>query len=94
MFQKAKIPKLWETHSPLLMVHVGVSGMANAITLERCGHNTGYMKLDVSGKCPESGCCLDGDVPQHRNCLETQFDLKDVCRQFTGTDSLYGRNGF
>merc|ERR1712002_738412 len=45
---KEKVPKMWETYSPLLMVHVGVSGMANAITLERCGHNTGYMKLDVS----------------------------------------------
>ena len=58
--------------------------MANAITLERCGHNSGYMKLDVRGKCPETGCCVDGEVPEHRGCLETGFDLQEVCRQFAG----------
>ena len=41
-----RVPQLWrDSPSPLLVVHVGVSGMANAITLERCGHNAGYMKL-------------------------------------------------
>lgn len=82
-YVKSKVPQLWESVEPLLVVHVGVSGMANAITLERCGHNSGYMKLDVRGKCPETGCCVDGEVPEHRGCLETGFDLQEVCRQFS-----------
>ncbi|XP_066460689.1 pyroglutamyl-peptidase 1 isoform X1 [Eleutherodactylus coqui] len=71
------IPDLWIKHRPQLIVHVGVSGMATAITLEKCGHNQGYLRLDNRQFCPDTQCCVDGGP----ECLQSCIDMDDVCRR-------------
>ncbi|XP_075857653.1 pyroglutamyl-peptidase 1 isoform X1 [Microcebus murinus] len=73
------IPALWEKHSPQLVVHVGVSGMATAVTLEKCGHNTGYKGLDNCRFCPGSQCCVE-DGPES---IESIIDMDAVCKRVT-----------
>lgn len=71
------IPELWAKHSPQLVVHVGVSGTATAVTLEQCGHNTGYWGLDNCRFRPCSQCCVE-DGPES---LESAIDMDTVCRR-------------
>ncbi|XP_052390671.1 pyroglutamyl-peptidase 1 isoform X2 [Carassius gibelio] len=59
------------------MVHVGVSGMATTVTLEQCGHNQGYMRLDNCSFCPESRCCLEGGP----DCIHSVIDMDTVCKR-------------
>ncbi|XP_028905887.1 pyroglutamyl-peptidase 1 isoform X2 [Ornithorhynchus anatinus] len=73
------IPALWEKHSPQLVVHVGVSGMANTVTLEKCGHNKGYKGLDNCRFCPGSQCCVE-DGPE---CIDSIIDMDAVCKRVT-----------
>jgi len=91
-YVKDRIPRLWTQNNPLLMIHVGVAGMANAIRLERCGHNSGYMKLDVSGKCPVSGCCIEGFVPSQKTCIATSLDLEKVSKIFDENHDIPAKN--
>lgn len=42
-----------------LVVHVGVSGLASTVTLEQCGHNKGYKRLDNCKFCPATQCCME-----------------------------------
>lgn len=64
---------------PQLFVHVGVSGMATMVTLEKCGHNKGYHGLDVRQFCPDSKCCVDGGP----ECLHSVIDIDFVCKKAT-----------
>ncbi|KAL8625442.1 hypothetical protein ACOMHN_018587 [Nucella lapillus] len=74
---KQLVPTLWEQHSPMLMVHVGVSGIATELTLEQLAHNDGYDKIDVQGKFPHTQCCVEG---REKNCvLVSGIDMKRVC---------------
>uniref|UniRef100_A0A8D0XGA1 Pyroglutamyl-peptidase I n=1 Tax=Sus scrofa TaxID=9823 RepID=A0A8D0XGA1_PIG len=73
------IPALWEKHSPQLVVHVGVSGMATAVTLEKCGHNKGYKGLDNCRFCPGSQCCVE-DGPES---IDSIIDMDAVCKRVT-----------
>ncbi|XP_070317842.1 pyroglutamyl-peptidase 1 isoform X2 [Odocoileus virginianus] len=73
------IPALWEKHSPQLVVHVGVSGMATAVTLEKCGHNKGYKGLDNCRFCPGSHCCVE-DGPES---IDSIIDMDAVCERVT-----------
>ena len=59
-----------------LVVHVGVSGMAEEITLEQQAHNNGYNKLDVNGTCPANSLCID-DADE---CVISEIDMEQVCR--------------
>ncbi|XP_065118475.1 pyroglutamyl-peptidase 1 [Paramisgurnus dabryanus] len=70
------LPSLWKQHLPHLVVHVGVSGMATTVTLEQCGHNHGYLRLDNSRFCPKSRCCMEGGP----DCLHSVIDMDVVCR--------------
>ncbi|XP_007533272.1 pyroglutamyl-peptidase 1 isoform X3 [Erinaceus europaeus] len=69
------VPELWERHSPQLVVHVGVSGLASSVTLESCGHNSGYCRPDNRDFSPCSGCCVDGGP----DCLSSVIDMDAVC---------------
>ncbi|XP_078279868.1 pyroglutamyl-peptidase 1 isoform X2 [Rhinoraja longicauda] len=69
------IPSLWRRHNPELFIHVGVSGMATTVTLEKCGHNQGYKGLDNRCYCPDSHCCVQGGP----DCLESIVDMDVVC---------------
>ncbi|XP_077909556.1 pyroglutamyl-peptidase 1 isoform X4 [Halichoerus grypus] len=73
------IPALWEKHSPQLVVHVGVSGMATTVTLEKCGHNKGYKGLDNCRFCPGSQCCVE-DGPES---IDSIIDMDAVCKRVT-----------
>ncbi|KAM9330572.1 pyroglutamyl-peptidase 1 [Gastrophryne carolinensis] len=77
------IPDLWTKHNPEFIVHVGVSGPADMVTLEKCGHNSGYQSLDVSQFCPDSHCCVDGGP----ECLHSVFDLDTVCKRATAAET-------
>ncbi|XP_056368746.1 pyroglutamyl-peptidase 1 isoform X2 [Oenanthe melanoleuca] len=68
------IPALWKKHSPQLVVHVGVSGMATTVTLEKCGHNVGYKGLDNCRFCPGSQCCVEGGP----ECIDSIIDMDAV----------------
>uniref|UniRef100_A0A8C3GGJ5 Pyroglutamyl-peptidase I n=1 Tax=Cairina moschata TaxID=8855 RepID=A0A8C3GGJ5_CAIMO len=71
------IPALWKKHSPQLVVHVGVSGMATTVTLEKCGHNVGYKGLDNCRFCPGSQCCVEGGP----ECIDSIIDMDTVCKR-------------
>uniref|UniRef100_A0A673TEM0 Pyroglutamyl-peptidase I n=1 Tax=Suricata suricatta TaxID=37032 RepID=A0A673TEM0_SURSU len=62
-----------------LVVHVGVSGMATAVTLEKCGHNKGYKGLDNCRFCPGSQCCVE-DGPES---IDSIIDMDAVCKRVT-----------
>ncbi|XP_037315421.2 pyroglutamyl-peptidase 1-like [Pungitius pungitius] len=71
------LPSLWREHQPQLVVHVGVSGLATTVTLEQCGHNNGYKRLDNCGFCPASQCCMDGGP----DCMHSVLDMDAVCQR-------------
>nr|XP_008534442.1 PREDICTED: pyroglutamyl-peptidase 1 [Equus przewalskii] len=74
------IPSLWSLHiCPQLVVHVGVSGMATTVTLEKCGHNKGYKGLDNCRFCPGSQCCVE-DGPES---IDSIIDMDAVCQRVT-----------
>lgn len=58
-----------------LVIHVGVSKEAKAITLEQQAHNDGYTRLDVNQMCPSNQCCVDGA----NDCLKSDIDMDLVC---------------
>ncbi|XP_036097945.1 pyroglutamyl-peptidase 1 isoform X3 [Molossus molossus] len=62
-----------------LVVHVGVSGMATTVTLEKCGHNKGYKGLDNCRFCPGSQCCVE-DGPES---IDSIIDMDAVCKRVT-----------
>ncbi|KAM8960504.1 pyroglutamyl-peptidase 1 [Pelodytes ibericus] len=71
------IPEIWKKHRPQLIVHVGVSGMATMVTIEKCGHNVGYAGLDNCNFCPITHCCVDGGPA----CLHSVIDIDAVCKR-------------
>lgn len=64
-----------------LVVHVGVSGMATTVTLEKCGRNHGYRGLDNSSFCPDSQCCIVGGP----DCITSVIDMESVCKRVTSS---------
>ncbi|KAG7275266.1 hypothetical protein CRUP_034993 [Coryphaenoides rupestris] len=75
------VPSLWEQYHPQLVVHVGVSGMATTVTLEKCGHNYGYKGLDNSRLCPDSQCCVVGGPA----CIDSVIDMESVCKRVSAS---------
>ncbi|XP_070764880.1 pyroglutamyl-peptidase 1-like isoform X1 [Enoplosus armatus] len=75
------VPSLWKQYHPLLVVHVGVSGMATTVTLEKCGRNHGYKGLDNSSFCPDSQCCIVGGP----DCIDSVIDMESVCKRVTAS---------
>ncbi|XP_061797680.1 pyroglutamyl-peptidase 1-like [Nerophis lumbriciformis] len=71
------LPSLWKQHTPQLVVHVGVSGLASTVTLEQCGHNKGYRRLDNCSFCPASQCCME----EGPDCISSVLDMDTVCRR-------------
>ncbi|XP_068427074.1 pyroglutamyl-peptidase 1 isoform X2 [Clinocottus analis] len=76
------LPSLWKEHQPQLMVHVGVSGLATTVTLEQCGHNKGYKRLDNCSFCPASQCCMDSGP----DCIHSVLDMDAVCERVNDSD--------
>lgn len=76
------LPSLWKEHQPQLVVHVGVSGLATTVTLEQCGHNEGYKRLDNCNFCPASQCCMENGP----NCIQSVLDMDTVCKRVNDSD--------
>ncbi|XP_044124996.1 pyroglutamyl-peptidase 1 isoform X2 [Bufo gargarizans] len=51
--------------------------MATAITLEKCGHNKGYLGLDNRQFCPDTQCCVEGGP----ECLQSSIDMDVVFKR-------------
>jgi len=73
------VPNKWNDKNPEFVIHVGVSCMADKITLERQGHNIGYDKKDTLGTCPPDQCCVPsrGDIVE-TTCLDLEKLMMDV----------------
>ncbi|XP_023833465.1 pyroglutamyl-peptidase 1-like [Salvelinus sp. IW2-2015] len=71
------LPSLWKQHQPQLVVHVGVSGIATTVTLEKCGRNHGYKRVDNCSFCPDSQCCMEGGP----ECIDSVIDMDLVCKR-------------
>ncbi|XP_017889153.1 pyroglutamyl-peptidase 1 [Ceratina calcarata] len=68
----ACIPKLWEEHKPMVVLHVGVSSNAKCLTIECLAHSTGYVRSDIYGKCPKEST-VEPEI------FETKIDVKKIC---------------
>ncbi len=62
----------------LAVVHVGVSGIASKLTLERQAHNCSYRRNDVKGLCPSEGKCV---LESTEDVLKTAFDIDDLAKE-------------
>ncbi|CAH2041955.1 unnamed protein product, partial [Iphiclides podalirius] len=72
------VPALWETHTPKLMIHVGVSGEAACMTLETQAHRKGYQRMDYFDKCPANHVCTaEGAIRLH-----TKLNVERICKEF------------
>uniref|UniRef100_A0A8D3CU27 Pyroglutamyl-peptidase I n=1 Tax=Scophthalmus maximus TaxID=52904 RepID=A0A8D3CU27_SCOMX len=76
------LPSLWKERQPQLVVHVGVSGLATTVTLEQCGHNKGYKRLDNCSFCPASQCCME----RGPSCISSVLDMETVCKRVNASD--------
>ena len=57
-----KVPELWQEHQPDLVIHCGVSALAEGLVFEKIASCGLYTRKDVKGKCVcvvhSSGCGL------------------------------------
>lgn len=56
---------------------MGVSGLATTVTLEQCGHNQGYQRLDNCSFCPATQSCVENGP----DCLPSLLEMNTVCRR-------------
>ena len=68
-------------------VHVGVSHLATAVTLECRGHNTGYCRPDVAGACPPGETCQPDGLEEITTCLDMPALLAMV--EAAGADTKF-----
>jgi pyroglutamyl-peptidase len=81
-----QVPVLWDCQKPHLTVHVGVSGIAKAITLEQCAHNCGYCSPDIRDCLPEQNICLRGG----RELIHSGFNMTEVVAAVNDSTSHKG----
>lgn len=78
------VPALWETHTPKLMIHVGMSGKGKCIELESQAHRKGYQQKDYFDKCPiDNVCTADGAIRIH-----TKLDVNRINKEFNDGKTL------
>lgn len=57
--------------------------MANKITIEQNGNNTGYERMDVKGQRPKKKCCInDGE-----ECILSGIDMSQVCDEINKAEN-------
>ncbi|XP_015112158.1 pyroglutamyl-peptidase 1 [Diachasma alloeum] len=69
----SRIPEIWKEHDPLFVVHVGVSGKANCVTIESHASSSGYTRRDVVEKCPN-------DCGMACTRLSVGLDVNAICQ--------------
>jgi len=57
-------------------VHVGVSSLANGLTLEVQAHRSGYCRQDTLGKVPPRNEISSGKA----EVIQPVFDVEDICK--------------
>lgn len=77
------VPKLWQEHQPDLMIHCGVSHLAEGLVLEKVGHGHDYDKKDVKGCLPKCSniCSTTDNSNSPSSKLTTQINVDVVCDQ-------------
>jgi len=65
------------------VVHVGVSGIARAVTMEQVAHNCGYASTDILDCIPEDSVCKKGGM----DILQSDFNMQKVVAKV----NAYGR---
>uniref|UniRef100_A0A8D9A1W3 Pyroglutamyl-peptidase 1 n=1 Tax=Cacopsylla melanoneura TaxID=428564 RepID=A0A8D9A1W3_9HEMI len=79
------VPALWKKYNPDLVIHVGVSGVAEKITIESCGNRDQYEKPDVNDAMPCDFSCKAAntcDATDSSYEIQTGLDLNDLVNQF------------
>lgn len=60
------------------MIHVGVSSIAECLTLEMQAHRKGYQRMDYFDKCPANHTCpAEGAIRLH-----TKLNVEQICKEF------------
>ncbi|XP_044263248.1 pyroglutamyl-peptidase 1 [Tribolium madens] len=72
-----KIHLMWKEYDPALVIHVGVSALADKITLETYAHKDGYIRTDVFGKKPIKGTECSAECTE--KYLKAGINVKDIC---------------
>jgi len=74
-----QVPDKWKEMDPDFILHVGVSHLAEKLTLEKQANNSGYMKPDVKDSYPPGNCCVAScqDVKKS-SCLDVEVLMADV----------------
>jgi len=67
-------------------VHVGVSGIAKAITLEQYAHNCGYCSPDVRECIPDNNMCVSGG----NDLLQSGLNMVEVVRKLNTVSATTG----
>ena len=81
-FVLKEVPDRWASRKPDFIIHVGVSHLAEKLTLEVQANNTGYLSPDVTGSCPPGNVCVSSDSCQAAK-LSCCLDLVDLSRAVT-----------
>lgn len=77
------IPALWETHTPKLVIHVGVSSVAHCLTIETVAHRKNYTRMDYFGNLPANGdnCCTREGPVKIKCGLDVKKIVKGINKQ-------------
>jgi len=81
---KELVPTLWLEYKPQLVVHVGVSGIAEEVTIESCANNSGYYRPDVCGKTAPSECFKKNG----EECIASGLDVAKICQDVNESNCL------
>ncbi|CAI5438662.1 unnamed protein product [Caenorhabditis angaria] len=86
-----KVPELWETHNPDLVIHLGAHSVENTIKFEQRAFSDGYCSDDVNGCTPENNttnvCCAPGTI------LISEIDCAELAT-FVNNEMNFDGNNF
>lgn len=60
-----------------LIIHCGVSSIADKITLEKCANRTGYIKTDAFGNVHLTGQCLPPE--KGSDVINCDLNIEKIC---------------
>ena len=83
-FVLQQVPAKWREIDPDFIVHVGVSHLADKLTLEKHAHNTGYNKPDIRSMCPpDQRCVPECQDTSRASCLDMEKLMVSVNEDFS-----------